>query len=389
MPIHTGSCIKKTNLTIQEKTMTDTKKTYRYLILALLLPVSLACQRTSEGSAEAAKKIKPTTTAKYETTPMPQAANEDAADDPAIWVNPKDSTQAYIIGTDKKGGLAVYNLKGEQLHYYADGNMNNVDLRSGFVLGNDTITLIGATNRSTAGLSIYKINGDGSLQNMAARELKTEMKGEVYGFAMYKSPSTQKIYAYMNSKEGEMEQWELFVTDSLVDARIVRNFHLSTQVEGMVADDENQAIFVGEEVDGIWKFDAEPDGKKEGIKLDKSSESNNETIRYDIEGLAIYHLPDGDGYLLASSQGNYSYAVYERKAPHKYLGSFRITDGDVDGAEETDGIDLFSTYLNNDFQHGLLVVQDGYNYDNGKAVAQNFKLVPWENVAQLFGLKQN
>lgn len=369
--------------------MRNSQKLFNYLLIACLFTASWSCRRASEGSAEAAKKIKLSTTATYESAPMDQPVNEDAADDPAIWLNPKDSTQAYIIGTDKKGGLAVYNLKGEQLHYYPDGNMNNVDLRTGFVLGSDTITLVCATNRTKAGLSIYKINPDGSLVNLAARDLKTEMRGEVYGFAMYKSPSTQKLFAYLNSKDGEVEQWELFATGSVVDARIVRTFHLQTQVEGMVADDENQVIFVGEEVNGIWKFDAEPDGKTKGAKLAQSGEDTNEHIRYDMEGLAIYYLPGGDGYLLASSQGNYSYAVYERKAPHKYIGSFRITDGVVDGVEETDGIDLFSTYLNADFQHGLFVAQDGYNYDGKKAVAQNFKLVAWENVAGLFGLNQN
>ena len=362
---------------------------WKQLLLITILFSGAACHRVSEGSEGAAKKIKKTTTALYETEPMPQPVDEDAADDPAIWVNPKNSNQTYIIGTDKKGGLAVYDLNGKQLYYYADGNMNNVDLRYGFVLNNDTIDLVCATNRTTEGLSIYKIQPDGSLINMAARDIKTEMQGEVYGFAMYKSPATKKMYAYMNSKEGEVEQWELFATDSLVDARLVRSFHLQTQVEGMVADDENQVIFVGEEVDGIWKFEAEPNGKTVGTKLDKSSETNNENIVYDIEGLAIYYLPKGKGYLLASSQGNYSYAVYERKAPHKYLGSFRLIDGDVDGVEETDGIEIFSTYLNEDFQHGLLVVQDGYNYNGKQAVAQNFKLVQWENVAKLLKLKKN
>lgn len=362
---------------------------WKQLLLITLLLSGAACHRASEGSQRAAEKIEKTTTALYETEPMPQPVDEDAADDPAIWVNPKDSTQAYIIGTDKKGGLAVYNLKGKQLHYYADGNMNNVDLRYGFVLNNDTIDLVCATNRTTAGLAIYKILPDGSLVHMAARTIKTEMHGEVYGFAMYKSPDTGQIYAYMNSKEGEVEQWELFAADSLVDARLLRSWSVNTQVEGMVADDENKVFFLGEENDGIWKFEAEANAKTEGSKLAKSSETDNENINFDIEGLAIYYLPNGEGYLLASSQGNYSYAVYERQPPHKYIGSFRITDGNVDGVEETDGIDIFSTYLNEDFKHGLLLVQDGYNSDGKQAVAQNFKLVPWENVAKLLQLEKN
>src|SRR5690349_1849047 len=41
---------------------------------------------------------------------VPVANPEDAADDPAIWVNPKDPAKSAVIGTDKKGGLYVYDL---------------------------------------------------------------------------------------------------------------------------------------------------------------------------------------------------------------------------------------------------------------------------------------
>ena len=369
--------------------MNDSFSTIKHLTLLSVVFAGFACQRISEGSKEASKKIKLTTTAKFETTPVPQPVDEDAADDPAIWVNPNDSSQACIVGTDKKGGLGVYDLQGRQKHYYADGNMNNVDVRYGFVRANDTIDLVCASNRSTQALSIYQIVPDGRLVNRAARVIRSQMKGEVYGFALYKSPSTQTIYAFMNSKEGEVEQWELFAADSLIDARLVRTLQLGTQVEGMVADDKNQCLFIGAENEGIRKFDAEPNGKANGTKLAQSGETDNKNIRFDIEGLAIYYLPDGEGYLLASSQGNYSYAVYNRKAPHSYLGSFRITDGVVDGVEETDGIAIWSTALNNDFGHGLLVVQDGYNYNGAKAAAQNFKLVAWDDAARLLGLKMN
>lgn len=365
-----------------------TRILFSTLGLATLLLSS--CGRISEGSKKASERIKLSTTALYETTPMNEPVDEDAADDPAIWLNPKDSTSAYIIGTDKKGGLAVYDLKGELVNFYADGHMNNVDVRYGFVLGQDTIDLVCATNRTSGGLSIYKIAGDGSLTNLAARNIQTEMQNEVYGFGMYKSPVSGKQFAYMNSKAGEVEQWELFAADSLIDAKLVRTFNLNGQVEGVVADDENQLVYIGKEEDGIWKFEAEPDASTEGTRLDKSGEKDNENIRSDIEGLAIYYLPNGKGYLLASSQGNYSYAVFERKAPHTYIGSFKLSDGEVDGVEETDGIEIFSSYLNEDFKHGLFVAQDGYNYDNeGKAAAQNFKLVPWERIAALLDLQTN
>ena len=359
----------------------------QFFFIAIFLVFLIGCnpfKRKSEGSEDASKRIKLTTTARFETTPMPESNEEDAADDPAIWVDQHTPSKSKIIGTDKKGGLAVYNLHGEQLYYYADGNMNNVDIRYGFITGNDTVDLVCASNRSNRSIAIYKINRNGSLKNIDARIIQSEMSDEVYGFCLYKSPKNGKFYAFINSKAGEVEQWELFPVDSLVDARLVRHFNLETQVEGMVTDDENQKLYVGEENNGIWKFEAEPSDGGAGEKIPKSSENDNENIRYDIEGLAIYYLPGGKGYLLASSQGNYSFAVYERQEPHKYIGSFRIAEGIVDGAEETDGIAIYSFELNDEFKHGLLVVQDGYNYDSDSAKAQNFKLISWENVASIF-----
>lgn len=361
------------------------KKQGLYILFLLLSVVAYAaCTRISEGEKRESEKIKLVATAKYETTPMPRRNKDDAADDPAIWLNAQNPGESKIIGTDKKGGLAVYDLRGEQLFYYADGAMNNVDLRYGFVLGTDTIDVVCASNRSNQGIAIYKINRDGSLVNIAARTIISQMQGEVYGFCMYKSPVSGKYFAFVNSKNGEVEQWELVAAGNTVDARLARSFKMNTQVEGMVADDENQTLFIGEEVNGIWRMNAEPDGCEDRSRLANSSEADNENIYFDIEGLAFYFLPNGDGYLLASSQGNYSYAVYERKAPHKYLGSFRIVDGKVDGVEETDGIDICSVSLNNDFCHGLLVVQDGFNYNKAFAKAQNFKLVSWDDVANLF-----
>ena len=53
----------------------------------------------------------------------------DAADDPAVWVNPDDPSKSVIVGTDKEGGLMVYDLAGRQLQYLPVGDMNNVDVR--------------------------------------------------------------------------------------------------------------------------------------------------------------------------------------------------------------------------------------------------------------------
>lgn len=61
-------------------------------------------------------------------TPSVGTEKRDAADDPEIWVDPKDPTRGVIIGTDKQAGLYVYDLAGQQLQYLPGGKPNNVDL---------------------------------------------------------------------------------------------------------------------------------------------------------------------------------------------------------------------------------------------------------------------
>lgn len=353
-----------------------------FVFTGWLLIFSQSCNRSSEGSRGAGLHISNTVTAEAETVPVPQNKNDDAADDPAIWIHPENPKNSVIIGTDKKGGLATYNLNGQQLIYYPAGKMNNCDLRYGFPVNNTHIDILAASNRSLASLALFEIRENGVLDSIHSRTIQSEMEDEVYGLCMYKSRISGKFYAFMNTKSGEVEQWELFENNGKADARLVRSFNLETQTEGMVADDETGILYIGKEKAGIWKFDAEPNGPNEGVFIENSSEENP-NIKYDIEGLAIFNSGNGEGYLVASSQGNYSFAVFERQGNNTYLGSFRITDGKTDGAEETDGIEITSVPLPG-FPKGMLVVQDGFNYDGKKKKSQNFKLVSWENVEKFF-----
>ena len=353
-----------------------------FLAFPILFLFLNSCNRPSEGSRKAGLHIENTVVAIVETEPVPQSKNEDSADDPAIWIHPENVEKSVIIGTDKKGGLATYNLEGKQLNYYPYGYMNNCDLRYGFPLGGDSIDILASSNRSSHSVSLFKIAENGVLDSIHTRTITSQMQDEVYGLCMYKSPETGKYFVFMNSKAGEVEQWELFEEDFKVDAKLVRSFNLQTQTEGMVADDEYATIYIGKEVAGIYKFDAEPEGSVQGKPLQLSSQENP-NIKYDIEGLAIYNTGYGNGYLIASSQGNYSFAVFERQGENKYLGSFRITDGEIDGVEETDGIEVTNVPLNASYPKGLFVVQDGYNYDDKKLTSQNFKYISWEQVEKL------
>lgn len=315
-----------------------------------------------------------TVIATVETDPVPNGG--DAADDPAIWINPNDPAQSVIIGTDKRGGLAVYDLSGKQIQYLRDGEMDNVDLRDGFKLGGQTVAIVTASNRKDNSIAVYKINPQTrTLENVAARKIKHGLS--VYGMCMFRSAKTGKIYYFGTSKSGDVEQWELFESNSKVDAKKVRNFKLGSTVEGCVADDELGHFYVAEEAVGIWKYGAEPAAGSNHTQVAKVGDGR---LFADVEGLAIAYGKDGAGYLMVSSQGNHSYVVYRRESNNEFVKNFRVGASEgVDGCEETDGIDVTTANLGPAFPQGVFVVQDGFN-DKGN---QNFKLVPLQSIVTL------
>jgi len=285
----------------------------------------------------------------------------DSADDATLWVNPSDPAQSLVIGTNKKRGLAVYDLTGKEIQFLADGQMNNVDHRD---------TLVTASNRSNDSIAIYRINVETRrLENVAADEIKTI---EAYGSCMYKSSKTGKVYYIVTSKLGVFEQYELLDTGKGVSAKRVRQIKVGSQLEGCVADDELGYLYVGEEDVGIWKYSAEPDADPARKEVDRARPGGS--LVADVEGLTIAYGSNGKGYLIASSQGNSTYAIYRREGDNTYVKSFRIVAGSIDQVTETDGIDVTTANLGPRFPHGVFIAQDGAD-DKGK---QNFKLVPWQ-----------
>jgi 3-phytase len=311
--------------------------------------------------------------ASAETAPVPHA--DDAADDPAIWVDPGDPSRSTLIGTDKQGGLAVYDLAGRELQYIDGGKPNNVDLRDGFPLGGRRVSLVAAGNRRDDTIAVYAVDErTRRLEDVSARPLRLGIG--VHGVCLYRSPTSGRFYFFGNSDSGQVEQWELYERSGRVEARRVRSFELDSETEGCVADDEYEALYISEEGTGVWRYGAEPSAGARRNQVDWAGP--NRRLAPDVEGIAVAHEPGG-GFLVVSSQGNDSFAIYRRTDGNAYVGSIRIGVGEVDGVEATDGIDVTTRPLGPAFALGTLVVQDG---DNGSE-NQNFKLVPWEDVARL------
>lgn len=358
-------------------------KIYSIIIVSFTLFSLVHCKNNDEKPEERDPNITLAVKASVETQPVKATKNDDAADDPAIWANPLHPEKSFIIGTDKKSGLYVYNLKGEVVSFHKAGLANNVDVRDSIQTPEGIIILVACSNRTNNTIGLYKLNPkNGKLSSVNKNGLASNLK-DIYGFCLYHEKKTGRVYAFVNGKSGAIEQWLLNAkSNNEINGKLVRTLKVETQPEGMVADDENGFLYVGEEERGIWKFNANAEATIKSSFVAQSG-SDNHNIKYDVEGLTLFYQPNGKGYLIASSQGNYSYAVFERQGNNKYLFSFFIDNGTIDGVEETDGIDVTNQYLGEQFPNGMFVVQDGFNFENDTLQPQNFKYIDWREIAKV------
>ena len=332
----------------------------------------------------------------------PVLDDTDAADDPAIWIDPVDASGSRVIGTNKRRGVEVYDLRGKRLWRLDAGRINNVDLRAGVLISGERKVVVAGTNRTSISIDVWALTPDtGELASVLEAPIPAELD-DPYGFCLYQRAADGALFAFATGKEGDAVQWRLRDTgQGLLRGERVRRITVESQSEGCVVDDANGSLFIGEEAVGIWRLNADPQDGGEERTLVASTRPSAEAeaprldsphrITADVEGLAIYAPPDAGadaGYLLASSQGNWTYVVFDRAPPHAYRGTFQVVDGGgIDGAGETDGLEVASLPVGADYPQGLVVVQDGYNVDaSGGHAHQNFKYLSWADVAAELGL---
>ena len=293
-----------------------------------------------------------------ETEPV-VTANEDAADDPAIWRNAASPADSLIVATDKKAGLYVYGLDGKVKSFSEHPALNNVDL----VDMGEAGVIVFASDRSDlahAKVVLYRLDTASGVLT----ELGRVATGAGEGYGICGTRRGDALIVYTAPKSGRIGEWEIALGDTPT-ARELRAMQVPSQPEGCVVDHRNGTLYIGEEAAGIWRFlpgatigelVAAVDGRK---------------LVADLEGLAL--VPEGTdgGWLYASSQGDNTYMRYALPDVTP-AGRFRIAEGEFGSTEETDGIEAMRGDFGPAFPGGLFIAQDGMN--DGKA--QNFKLVP-------------
>ncbi|MFI6902343.1 phytase [Nonomuraea sp. NPDC050394] len=354
-------------------------------------------------------------------------------DDPAIWVNKKNSGRSLVIATAKEGGLYVYDLGGRQLQHVAappapgkddePGRFNNVDLVYGFH-GKDLAVV---SDRGRDQLRFYAIDpvtlrltdvSDPAAPYVFNKDQKEVNEARTaYGLATWQDGGGD--YALVSRRhQTRIGLAKLTERRGKVSYRLVRTLDLPrafdlpdgsrwrpcgepgelAQVEGMVVDRGRDVLYAAQEDVGIWRLPADLSG--EPVLVDKVKEygrqdtydpeteeclpgedrgHGGEHLAADAEGLTIWYGKGGAGYLLASSQGDNTFSAYRREGRNAYLGSFRVGTGrGIDATEHSDGAMVVGEPLGR-FREGLLVVHDGQNTPaDGERENTNFKFVPWD-----------
>jgi 3-phytase len=326
-----------------------------------------------------AAAVLPIVMARVQTVPVAQTG--DAADDPAIWVHPSDPAASLVLATDKKRGLAVYDLQGRELQFLPVGRINNVDLRRDVQLGSERMDIAAATQRDEHGIVLFGIGADRRVSELARLPLGYE---DIYGLCMRRTAQGE-AEVIVNDKDGRFLQLRIERDAAgAVVARRLREFRLGSQPEGCVVDETQNTLFAGEEKRGVWAMSADAGDARAGDR--RLVLAAGGVLRADVEGMAI-HRGGSQAYLVVSSQGNDSYVVLDAAPPHRVRGAFRIgmnVEAGIDGVSETDGLDVTAVPLAPGFAGGMLVVQDGRKrLPDGP---QNFKYIAWEDVARALAL---
>lgn len=321
-----------------------------------------------------------------------QAVGSDA-DDPAIWVHPRDPARSLILGTNKSaapdGALVVYGLDGRIRQTIAGiDRPNNVDVEYGLPLAGERIDIAVLTERLQHRLRVFRIAADGSgltdLSSSGGLPVFTGESGEraaPMGIGLYRRPRDGAVFAIVSRKEGPREGylWEYRLEDDgqgrvrATKVRAFGRFSGAGEIEAVAVDDALGYVYYADEQEGLHKWRADPDHPEADREL---AVFGRDGFRGDREGIALYTRADGTGYLIATDQlpGSSEYHLYRREGepgrPHDHSRLLKVVQG---GADETDGIDVTSAPLGVRFPHGLLAAMNSRG--------RNFLLFDWDGVA--------
>jgi 3-phytase len=319
------------------------------------------------------------------------AAARHDVDDPAIWVHPADPARSLILGTVKvgapAGALMAYDLAGRIVQTIAGlDRPNNVDVEYGFVLGGRAIDVVAITERRQQRLRLFRIDPDGprlvAVGTVPVLDGEQGPFGDPMGIGLYRRPADGAVFAIVSPKAGGRRNylWQYRLADDgagRVKATLVRrlgHFSGGEEIEAVAVDDALGFVYFADESSGIRKWHADPDHQDAGTEL---AHFGREGFRGDREGIGIYALAGGNGYIVCTDQlqDRSEYRLYRREGepgrPHDHDATVKVVRGTGDS---TDGIEVTSTALGSMFPHGVLVTMN--------SSGRNFLIFSWDEIAR-------
>jgi 3-phytase len=304
------------------------------------------------------------------------------SDDPAIWIHPEDPARSLILGTDKGGGLYLFDLQGRMVEGRSVVGLsrpNNVDIEQGVVLDGRRLDLAVVTERDGGRVRVFELPAlrpidSGGIEVFAGE--RGDRKAPM-GVGLYLRPADGALFAAVSRKSGPADGylWQYRVEgDGAGGVRFVKvrefgRFKGEGEIEAILVDDALGWLYYSDEWSGIRKYAADPDAPNAGREL---AQFGTASFREDREGLSLYALDARTGYLLASDQQANRFRVYPREGtaagPHDHPELASIPVSTI----ESDGSETVSRALGPDFPHGLFVAM---------SEDKTFQLYRWDDLA--------
>ena len=246
-----------------------------------------------------------------------------------------------------------------------------MDIRQNVASSGGTVDLVIASDQGRGAVRVYALDAPARrITELTAAPIAVD--DAITGLCTYHSSLTDKLYAFVATDQGQLEQWELFLRDGKALGQFVRRIAAGKGVAHCVADDVTGEVYFSEESVGIWRVAAEPEADAARTPVDLVEPRG--TLHEEVKGLAIYRR-DAQSYLVAADAGAGAFNVYGSDG--RLIGAFRVSGKDLD-VGDTEGLTLSAAALGDGLADGALFVADE---ESG-----NYKLVAWSDVAQTLEL---
>lgn len=269
------------------------------------------------------------------------------SDDPAIWINPANPAESFIIGTDKggdegKGGLFAFTLQGKLIPEKTISGIkrpNNVDIAYGLSIGNSKTDIAVCTERNTNSIRVFSLPDMKPIDNGGIPVFEGDTLRAPMGIALYTNPADGEIYAVVGRKNGPdgsyVWQYRLQANkNGVVTGKVVRKFGQYSgkhEIESIAVDNELGFIYYSDEGFGVRKYYAHPDST--GVELATLGTTG---FTDNHEGISIYKLTDTTGYILVSDQQANQFHVFPREgSSHPRLAILKLSTVESDGSDVT------------------------------------------------------